>query len=76
MSLSEIKLGIQNAYIIIFITAALGLIGGYVYTVGFKDEFVVSMVHLVFGILLIGLGAALRGINLGKNGNSQPEAVI
>lgn len=76
MDLSETKLGIQNAYIIVFITAALALIGGYVYTVGYTDDFVKSMVQLVFGVLLIGLGAALRGIHLGKNGKGEPETAI
>lgn len=73
MDLSGTKIGIQNLYIIVFITAALLFVGGYVTTVGYTDEFVKSMVQLVFGVLLIALGAALRGIHLGKNGNHEPE---
>ncbi len=67
--LSPKKLTIQNVFIITFIAAALLLVGGYVYTVGYTDDFVQNMVQMAFGILLIGLGAALARVKLGRNGN-------
>ena len=73
MDLSKTKMGIQNIYIIVFITASLVFVGGYVAAVGYTDEFVKSMVQLVFGVLLIALGAALRGVHLGKNNGHETE---
>jgi len=75
--LSPKKLTIQNVFIVTFIVAALLLVGGYVYSVGYTDSFVQDMVKLSFGILLIGLGAALARLKLGKNGNGTvPEDPI
>ncbi|HEC65443.1 hypothetical protein LCGC14_2718880 [marine sediment metagenome] len=67
--LTQIKLTIQNVFIVTFLVAALVLVGGFVYTAGYSDEFVINMVQMSFAMLLVGLGAALARLRLGKNGN-------
>ncbi len=73
--LSPKKLTIQNVFIVTFIAAALLLVGGYVYTVGYTDPFVQNMVEMSYGILLIGLGAALARLKLGRNGNATSDPI-